>query len=145
MVSASPQRYVGMTFRPQPPRITGPSVPGAKVHLVPTRALLSVTPNITHPRRLDHTEWRMGRNDSLQPEVGRAEDPPILLLRAPMARLQDQHVQIHRLRRARPIVRRDDHLDYQRFAIRGERTMADLEQTSSSLIIQNAQDLLEQV
>ena len=42
-------------------------------------------------------------------------------------------------------VRRDDLLDHQQFAVRAERTMAELQETSSSLIVQDVQDLLEQV
>ena len=68
-------------------------------------------PHCSDSRCLDHAERRVRRDDPLKPEARPLEEALIFLLGALSASEQDQHVQVHRLRRARPIVRRDDHLN----------------------------------
>src|SRR5438067_8224746 len=76
------------------------------------------------PGRLDDAERRVRRDDPLQPEPRRLQQLPILLLGALPPPEDAQHVQVHRLRWARPIVRRDDHLDQQQLARRSQGAMA---------------------
>ena len=61
-------------------------------------------------------EWVGMTRSSRKPAAWRRRS--ILLLGALPAAQQDQHVEVHRLRRARLIVRRDDHLDQQQRARR---------------------------
>ena len=121
---------LGLLLPHECPKLMDPACPG---------------PCPSDPRRLDHAERRVGRDHPLQPEARVPQEPPVLCLCALPPPEQDQYVEVHRLRRARPVVRRNYHLDQQQRAPPVERVVAVAQQPRRPLVVPVVDDLLEQV